>query len=188
MARWEPDTERRLQQAAMELFAERGYAAVTIAEIAERAGLTKRTFFNYFTDKREVLFAGAQAFEAGVVGHLTDSDANLAPIEVAIAALTRAGQELAGYSEFAAARQQLIASSSELQERDLNKMTALAAAIAESLGRRGVPARIATLAAQAAVAVFTAAYAAWVEDATADLHVLMQQSLADLRRAVGAPS
>jgi AcrR family transcriptional regulator len=185
MARWEPGAEGRLQQAAMALFRERGYAEVTVAEIADRAGLTKRTFFNHFADKREVFFAGAKAFEASVLKHLTEADDGLDPIDAAIVALTRSSLELSGYSDFARARQELIASSPELQERDLTKMTTLALAIAEALRQRHVPTRTAALSAQAAVAVFTTAYADWIDDSTADLSTLMQRSLADLRQAVG---
>ena len=176
----------RLQRAAMELFAERGYAEVTIAEIADRAGLTKRSFFNHFADKREVLFAGAQDFEDSAVQHLAEADDDLGPTDVAVLALTRAGLELAAYAEYAQARYELIASAAELRERDLIKMASLATAIAEALSRRGVLPRTATLTAQAAITVFIAAYADWITGGeTADLEGLMQQSLADLRRAVG---
>ncbi len=171
----------------MDLFAERGYAEVTVAEIAERAGLTKRTFFNHFTDKREVLFAGAKDFEDSVAKHLAEADDDLEPIEAALLALTEAGLALAQYGDYARARQELIASSTELRERNLIKMASLAVSIAEALVRRGVPPGRASLTAQAAVAVFTDAYAAWTErGATADFWNLMQQSLADLRRAVDA--
>ncbi len=185
MGRWEPDAGGRLQQAAMALFLERGYAEVTVAEITDRAGLTKRTFFNHYADKREVLFAGATSWEASVVKHLTEADDDLEPIEAAVVALTRSGLELAQYSDFAQARRELIASSPELQERDLIKMTSLASAIAEALRQRGVPSRNATLTAQAAVAVFTTAYGDWVDDPTANLDTLMQRAIADLRQAVG---
>lgn len=185
MGRWQPDAQKRLQQAAMELFAERGYAAVTTDEIARRAGLTKRTFFNHFTDKREVLFAGAKDFEDDVATRLAAVVDDLEPIDLALLALARAGLELAAYSNFARARQELIASSDELRERDLIKMASLAACIAEALSQRGVPPRTADLTAQAAVAVFTAAYADWIEQgAEAQLPALMRQSLAELRRAV----
>jgi AcrR family transcriptional regulator len=184
MARWKPDAQARLQQAAMALFAERGYAEVTIAEIADRAGLTKRSFFNHFTDKREVLFAGAKDFEESVVMHLAEVADGLDPINAAVLALTRAGLELAGYGEFARVRQELIASSTELRERDLIKMASLTSAIAEALCRTQVTRRTATLTAQAAVAVFTTAYDDWISEGTADLDTLMQQSLADLRRAI----
>ncbi|MEU4519948.1 helix-turn-helix domain-containing protein [Amycolatopsis sp. NPDC024027] len=183
MARWEPDARQRLQQAAMELFAERGYADVTIAEIADRAGLTKRTFFNHFADKREVLFAGAQAFETSVVRHLTEAGDGLSPIDSVLAALTRAGLGLAQYGEFALARRELIASTPDLQERDLIKMASLAVTIANTLRGRGVPDRIATFTAQAAVTAFTVAYDDWTEDTTVDFPVLMRQALSDLRHA-----
>jgi AcrR family transcriptional regulator len=186
MARWQPDAQGRLQQAAMTLFLERGYADVTVAEIADRAGLTKRTFFNHFPDKREVLFAGARDFEAGIVKHLTEAPDDLAPIDAAIAALTHSSLELAQYSDYARIRRDLIASSLELQERDLIKMTSLASAIAETLRQRHVPPRTATLTAQAAVTVFTIAYADWIDNSTEDFDTLMQRSLAEFRQAVGA--
>jgi AcrR family transcriptional regulator len=185
MARWEPDAQGRLQLAALELFRERGYAEVTVAEIAGRAGLTKRTFFNHFADKREVLFAGAKDFEAGIVKHLTKAGDDLDPIDAAIVALTRSSLELAQYSDFARVRRDLIASSPELQERDLIKMTSLASAIAEALRQRHVPARTATLTAQAAVTVFTTAYDDWADDSTEDFDTLMQRSLTEFRQAVG---
>jgi len=170
----------------MALFLERGYAEVTVAEIADRAGLTKRSFFNHFPDKREVLFAGAAAFEAVVVASLDAASETMAPLDAAVAALTRGGRTLSGYIAFADARRQLIDSSPELQERDLVKMSLLAAAIARALRRRHVPAGTATLTAQAAVAVFAAAYASWATDNGADFGTLMQRSLADLRKAVTA--
>ncbi len=187
MPRWEPNAQERLQHAAMTLFLERGYAAVTVAEIADRAGLTKRTFFNHFPDKREVLFAGAQDFDAGIVKHLTEAPEDLAPIDAAIAALTYSSLALARYSDYARVRRDLIASSPELRERDLIKMTSLAAAIADALRQRHVPPRIATLTAQAAVAIFTTAYADWVDHPAEDFGVLMQRSLAEFRQAVGQP-
>ncbi|MBS2538496.1 TetR/AcrR family transcriptional regulator [Catenulispora sp. NF23] len=186
MGRWEPNAVQRLQQAAWKLFAERGYADVTVTEIAERAGLTKRSFFNHFADKREVLFAGAQGFEADILGYLAETDADAEPIDAAIAALTRGGLDLTPYREPARIRRGLIASSTELQERNLIKMASLTAAIAEALGERRVPARTAAFAAQAAVAAFDAAYDDWAADATADFSALMRQALSDLRHAVDA--
>jgi AcrR family transcriptional regulator len=184
MTRWEPDAQERLQQAAVALFAERGYADVTVAEIADRAGLTKRSFFNHFADKREVLFAGAQAFQAGVIAHLAEAGDDLSAIDAAVSALTRGGLDLAQLGDYALARRELIASSPDLQERNLIKMASLAAAIAEALRARHAPDRTATLAAQAAVAVFTAAYDDWAGDTTADFAALMQRSLSGLREAV----
>jgi AcrR family transcriptional regulator len=87
MARWDPDAGGRLQQAALELYLERGYSDVTVAEIAESVGLTKRTFFRYFADKREVLFAGAQEFQAGVLTAVSEAADDVAPIDVVVTAL-----------------------------------------------------------------------------------------------------
>ncbi len=170
----------------MALFVERGYAEATVAEIADQAGLTKRSFFNHFPDKREVLFVGAILFEASVMEQLAAAGDDLDPLDAAVGALTRSGVELAQYSEFAQARRELIASSAELQERELIKMASLAAAISEALGRRGVSARTATLTAQVAITVFTTAYSDWVDDPAADLDTLTQRALADLRQAVAA--
>lgn len=168
----------------MTLFLERGYTEVTVAEIAEQAGLTKRTFFNHFPDKREVLFAGAQDFEAGIVKHVTEAADEL-PIDAAVAALTHSSLELSRYRDYARIRRELITSSLELQERDLIKMASLASAIAGALSQRDVPVRTAALTAQAAVAVFNVAYADWVDDGTADFGELMQRALAEFRQAAG---
>lgn len=169
----------------MELFCDRGYADVTVADIAERAGLTKRTFFNHFADKREVLFAAAEQFEASVIGYLEEVADGVEPIDAAMAALTRGGVDLASYGESAHARRALIASSTELQERNLTKMASLAAALSAGLHKRGGPGRTANFAAQAAVAVFAAAYDEWSDNTTLDFPVLMQKSLSHLRRAIG---
>jgi AcrR family transcriptional regulator len=186
MGRWEPNAKQRLQQSAMALFHEHGYADVTVAEIADRAGLTKRTFFNHFTDKREVLFADAEAFEARIAMYLSETDEQLEPVDVAVAVLTRGGLDLAAYGEWARARRDLIVSATELRERNLIKMSSLAALLGTGLREREVPGRIASFTAQAAVAVFSAAYDEWAEDTSADFSTLMQRALADLRQAIGA--
>jgi AcrR family transcriptional regulator len=186
MGRWEPDARGRLQQAAMALFEERGYAEVTVAQIAARAGLTKRTFFNHFADKREVFFANAKMFQESVLAHLGEADPALAAIDAAMFALTCAGLELAPYYEYARSRISVLALTPELQERDLVKTAGLSTLMAEALGRRGVPQRTARFAAQAALGIFAAAAADWIATPTADFPDLMQQALAELRRAVTA--
>jgi AcrR family transcriptional regulator len=185
MARWEPDARGRLTQAAMDLFRERGYADVTVAEIADRAGLSKRTFFNHFADKREVFFANARAFEESVLAHLTAADPGLRAIDAALLALTNAGLELAPYYEFAKGRIAVLATTPELRERDLIKTAALTGALAEVLVDRGASERSAAFAAQAAIAVFTVAAADWIATPTADFPGLMRAALTQLRESVG---
>jgi len=185
MGRWDPDAAGRLQRSAMALYSARGYEGVTVAEIAADAGLTKRTFFRHFPDKREVLFAGAPAMQAGVVAAVAGADADVPPIDAAVGALAASGEQLGRYGPYARGRRALIASSADLQERELIKTAALTAAVADALAERGVDAGRARLTAQAAVAVFTTAYDRWVDDdCAADFPALVQESLDDLRRAV----
>src|SRR5262252_4534806 len=119
MGRWEPNARGRLEQAAMDLFIERGFEQVTVAEIASRAGLTERTFFRYFADKREVLFWGAGSLQEFVVSTVALAPDSVAPIAAVAAALEGAGALLQERREFARQRQTIIAANPELQEREL---------------------------------------------------------------------
>ena len=158
----------------MELFLERGYEQVTVAEIAERAGLTRRSFFNHFTDKREILFAGASAFQAHVIDHIAAAPYDRDPFQAATAALASGGVEIAQMAGDAARPvRSLIAASAELRERDLTKMAAVTRAIAEALTQRGTPVRAADLTARTAVTVFTVAFEDWIDHPELDLTVLM---------------
>ena len=122
MPRWEAGAEGRLAQAAYELYIERGFDHVTVAEIAERARLTKRTFFRYFADKREVLFSGAAAFQESVVAEVISAPDGVAPIDAVVAALAAVGTGLTELGEGARQRQRLIDTSTVLQEREMIKM------------------------------------------------------------------
>ena len=184
MSRWEPGAEQRLQQAAMTLFLERGYDNVTVAEIAGQAGLTRRTFFNHFADKREIFFSGAAAFRAGVVEHLNGAGSELSPMNAAVAALTGAGRKIGDYREYAPAVRALIATSPELQERALIKMDLIATVITEGLRYRGVPARAANFAARTAVTAFETAWTDWIDNPNTEFSTLMQQAMSDLRTVV----
>ncbi|MFB2583342.1 TetR/AcrR family transcriptional regulator [Herbiconiux liukaitaii] len=170
----------------MTLFQERGYSDVTVADIAEHAGVTKRTFFNHFTDKREVLFAGATALEKQVELDILGSDAGQPAIDLAISALARAGQTLSNYSETARLRRDVIASSPELQERSLIKMAALSRVIAAALIARDRHTPHAALVAESAVTVFGTAYAAWADSPASPFSDLMHTVLAELKAAIGA--
>lgn len=181
MARWQPGAEQRLQHAAVTLFLERGYENVTVAEIAARAGLTRRTFFNHFSDKREIFSSGAEAFCATVEEHLASTDAGVPALEAAVAALSSAGEGLADYRRFARQVRSIVASAPELQERELSKLARVTAVICERLQRRGSDARTATIAAKLAVAAFSLAWDDCVTDQERPFAELMRRAVADLR-------
>lgn len=147
----------------MALFMERGYAKTTVEEIAARAGLTERTFFRYFTDKREVLFSGAAELEAMVVDGIADALPG-APLAVVIGALEALGPQFEERRAFARLRATLLDENSELMERELIKLASLTARISAALEQRGVPAWTASLSAEAGVALFKVAFRRWVED------------------------
>ena len=136
MARWEPDSQGRLEQAALDLYGERGFETTTVAEIAARAGVTERTFFRYFADKREVLFGGSAALQELMVDAVIGAPESAAPIDAVAAALEAAGGLLEERRDRARARQAVIAANPGLQERELIKLATLAAAMADTLPRR----------------------------------------------------
>jgi AcrR family transcriptional regulator len=162
--RWEPDSRGRLERAAMALYGEHGFENTTVAEIAARAGLTERTFFRYFTDKREVLFWGSGALQELLVTAVVATPDTASPMDAVIAALEASGAMFDERRESARLRQQIIAANTELQERELIKLASLASALAEALGRRGVAGLEAALTAEAGIAVFRVAFERWVEE------------------------
>ena len=182
MTRWEPNAAGRLAQAALELYSERGFEETTVAEIAARAGLTERTFFRHFADKREVLFAGAQMLQELVVTAVADAPGSAAPIAAAAAGVEAAGALLQPRREYSRQRQTVIAANAELRERELIKLASLARAIAEALRARGVEDPAASLAAEAAIAVFRIAFERWTSTTKGpDLPQLIRDSLDELR-------
>jgi AcrR family transcriptional regulator len=184
MVRWEPDSRSRLVEAALELFGEQGFEHTTVAQIATRAGLTERTFFRHFSDKREVLFWGAGALEDVLVQAVADAPAAAAPIDAVAAALAAAGALLQERRESSRRRQTVIAASAELRERELIKLARLAVALAAALQRRGTPASAATLSAEAGIAVFRVGVERWIDGADdRDLPTHIRQSLAELKDA-----
>jgi AcrR family transcriptional regulator len=188
MGRWEPDALGRLQEAALALYGERGFDNTTVAEIAERAGLTKRTFFRYFADKREVLFAGSKALEEVFVAEVGAAPESAAPLDAVAAALDAVAAMFEQRREFATRRQQIIAANPGLQERELIKLASLAAAVAEALRRRGVGDTAATLTAEAGIAVFRVAFERWVSQADdgQGFPLLIHESLEELRAVTAA--
>jgi AcrR family transcriptional regulator len=185
MGRWQPNARGRLEQAALELYGERGFEQTTVAQIAERAGLTERTFFRHFADKREVLFWGAGALQELLVNAVAQAPATMAPIDAVGIAL-----EAAPFSEerrpFSTQRQAIINANAELQERELIKLASLSAALAAALRRRCVKDPAATLAAEAGIAVFKLAFDRWVAETNQlSFAELVRASLDDLKAVIG---
>jgi AcrR family transcriptional regulator len=182
MGRWEPNARGRLEQAALELFVERGFEQTTVTEIAARAGLTQRTFFRYFADKREVLFWGGGALQDLLVDTVASAADSAAPIEVVAAALEAVGPVFQERRDHARRRQAVIDANPELQERELIKLATLASAIAGALRKRGVSDPAASLTAEAGIAVFKIAFAQWVyQTGPADLPQIIRESLDELK-------
>jgi AcrR family transcriptional regulator len=182
MSRWKPDAQGRLMGAAIELFDEQGYEATTVAEIAERAGLTKRTFFRYFADKREVLFSGSQELQRVWLEGVGAAAADANPLTAVVAGLDPVADMFTERHPFARIRTRIIEANPELLERELIKLQNLATAVKAALVERGVSATAAMLAAQAGVTVFQVAFAQWVQqnDPTA-LRRLIDESVQELR-------
>lgn len=146
----------------MELYVERGFEQTTVAEIAERAGLTARTFFRHFTDKREVLFADSTSLQKSLVVALEAAPGSASPLEAVWAALDTAATALGERHEYSRLRQSVIAANAELRERELIKMASLSAALADGLRHRGVRDPDARLAAEVGIAVLRVAFERWV--------------------------
>jgi AcrR family transcriptional regulator len=183
MGRWQPDAAGRLQQAAFELYAERGYEETTVAEIAERAGLTERTFFRHFADKREVLFRGSGELQELMVDAVDAAPPSATPMEAITLGVAAAGAIFdAPLRPYSLQRQSVIDANPELQERELVKLASLAAALADALRRRGVHDPAAGLTAEAGVAVFRVAFEQWVrDDSDRDFARFVHEGIAELR-------
>jgi AcrR family transcriptional regulator len=182
MSRWEPDAEGRLTKAAIALFDEQGYDETTVAQIAEAAGLTKRTFFRYFADKREVLFNGSQDLQHRWIGGIKAAPPDAGPMAAVSAGLDEVAELFADRHAFARMRSRIVAANPELRERELIKLQTLTGAVQTALIDRGVAVNTATLAAHAGVTVFHVAFARWVEqDEPGAFRRLMDEALQDLR-------
>jgi AcrR family transcriptional regulator len=188
MVRWQPDAHGRLQQAAMELYVERGFDQVTVADIAERAGLTERTFFRYFADKREVLFSGSSELQELMLAALGAAPPDAPTLDAVGAVLDAAAGALGGSRDFSRQRQAVIVANPELQERELSKLAALSAALADGLRRRGTPDPTAALAAEAGLAVFRVGFEQWAGGQDdRDLRRVLRDALDELRALSAVP-
>ena len=182
MSRWEPNARGRLEEAALDLYTERGFDETTVAEIAERAGLTERTYFRYFADKREVLFGGQDALLDIFVNEIAQAPESMSPIDAVGAALAVVAAFFEDRHRQARRRQAVVAANPSLQERELIKLASISAAMAEGLRDRGAGDSAAKLAAEAGVAVFKVAFDRWVNEGRKDqLRQFIRESLDELR-------
>ncbi len=186
MSRWQPNAVQRLQQAAMELFLERGYEGTTVSDIAARAELTERTFFRYFADKREVLFLGSEEYERFVIAAVTESTAE--PLETVIAAFEATAPAFFDHRrDQVRLRWGVISANEELLERELKKGGRVVAGITAALVAKGTDPSAAALAAGVGSTVFHTAFNRWVVDTTGGpLAGRVRATLAELKSVLGA--
>nr|WP_221379061.1 TetR/AcrR family transcriptional regulator [Actinoplanes polyasparticus] len=187
MVRWEPGARERLVVAAVDLFIEQGYDATTVAQIAERARVTKSTFFRHFPDKRELLVAGQETLSRLLAEGIADAPADATPLQAVAAGLVRASSEMGPFNrELGPRLKAAVAASAELQERDALKTVSLAAAMTAALIARGLPDSVAALASELGVLAFKRGYAEWSEgdrDAEDGLAAHALTALDELRAA-----
>jgi AcrR family transcriptional regulator len=187
VGRWEPDAGGRLREAALDLYVERGYEQTTVADIAQRAGLTARTFFRHFADKREVLFANSSVLEERLVEALVAAPDGAPPMAAVAAALDAGAGVLGQHREFSRRRQAVIDANAELRERELIKLAKLSAALAGGLRRRGVSEPDASLAAESGIVVLRVAFERWISGTgDDDLADAMRAALERLRTVTGS--
>ncbi|WP_433728617.1 TetR family transcriptional regulator [Actinoplanes sp. CA-051413] len=188
MPRWEHGSEERLKQAAMELFDEQGFEDTTAVQIAARARVTTRTFFRYFPDKEEVLFAEADGLNEALVQELFQAADVSDPLQAVIRTLAGFDWEKLGSREVQHQRNALIASNAHLLERELIKQQQMAAGFSDALGRRGTDPDTAELAANVGVQVFRTAYRRWLAGDDTDLATITETVMSLLATIVPAAS
>lgn len=190
MARWEPGARERIVVAAVDLFVEQGYDETTVAQIAERAGITKSTFFRHFPDKRELLAAGQETLSRLLSEGIAEAPEGATPLEAVAAGLQRASSSMGPANRELGPRiSAAVAASAELQERAVLKNVGLASAMADALVARGVPDTIAHVAGELGALAFKRGFAEWSAgkaDANEDLAPYTLAALDDLREASAA--
>lgn len=188
MARWEPGAAERLQKAALELFSSQGFEQTTAADIAEAAGLTQRTFFRHFADKRDVLFHGQEPFVQAFLSGIEAAPPDAAPMELLRYALG-SGSSLFGNDRrpYSRMRQAVINAHPALLERERHKLAGLAVSVADALHARGVTDPVATLAAESGATVFGVAFAQWLQQDDDQSLAAVTAEVLDELRTLGAP-
>ena len=181
MPRSGDEARRRLQQATLELFQERGYEMTTTAAIAARAGVTERTFFRHFADKREALFDGEEAFRDVLAGAVAGAPSHMAVMDVLFAAFASVEPMLMRNRPFTEPRQALIARTPALQERVLTKTASVIQTLSAALQRRGVDGALAGLAAHVGMAAFSYAAKAWFDDPKPGLETHLRRAFLKLQ-------
>ncbi|WP_433566919.1 TetR/AcrR family transcriptional regulator [Nocardia sp. CA-151230] len=181
MPRSGAEVRRRLQQAALELYLERGFDRTTAAEIAARAGVNERTFFRHFPDKREVLFDGEADLRTALMQAVAEAPQGLRPFEVLLCAFRESARNLERNRPFSDPRWKVIAVTPALRERELAKHAWLTDAVAEALRQRGIDAGPAGLAARTGWAAYQHAVQAWIADPADGLDAHLSRAFHDLR-------
>ena len=189
VSRWQPDARERLERAALELFVDQGFAERTVPQITARAGLTTRTFFRHFADKREVLFGVEEELPALVARLMADAPASLPPLELVEQGLqTIAATRFQGQHQYLRARDRVIQADQGLREREMRKLSVLSEAIAQGFRRRRVDELTSALTAQIAVAVFSVTLNRWLDqDVEQPLADLFHDTLQALRAVTAEP-
>lgn len=183
VGRWESDARGRLMAAAMELYGERGFEQTTAREVADRAGVTERTFFRHFTDKREVLFSGSQLLQELIVGAVAEAPPEMDP--VAVVGIAMESAKVYFDRDQARRRNALIIANPSLRERELLKLANLTVAVAQALRERNVAHLPAQLAAEVGVSAFKVGFEVWITDGcTDDFDVCVRRTLDVLREIV----
>ncbi len=181
MGRWEPDAQGRLRRAALDLYSEQGFDATTVAEIAARAGVTERTFFRYFADKREVLFEGSAFLEEFLIAGIASAPVTMGPLEAVGTAMIATGSELPD-RDYSRQRAAVIAAEPSLQERELLKLSSMGDGAVKALRHRGVAALPAALAADAGVTIFRLGFQRWISPGeTATLPACIAEAFSELK-------
>ncbi|MDN4646760.1 TetR/AcrR family transcriptional regulator [Curtobacterium sp. PsM8] len=159
--RWAPDARGRLERAAFELFAEQGFAATTVPQITARAGLTTRTFFRHFADKREVVFAGDE-IPTTAARLIAEAPADVEPVEVIRRVLHQvAAARFDDNHAQTAAWRRIVESNDELRDRDARKRADLVRAARGAFVERGETPLQAAVLAELGVLVFQVALDTW---------------------------
>ncbi len=180
--RWEPGTRDRLRRAALDLYLEQGYEATTVDQIAARVGVTERTYFRHFADKREVLFDAEDNLAAAFVDGLASAPDG-PPLTIVATALEASATFFdAERRPWSRARQTVIDANPALREREMLKLDSLRASLTTAMRARGVTEPAASVAAATGMSIFHVAFTQWIaEGETRELAVIEREMLAELR-------